>query len=117
MDRDRFDRRSGGDRGDRRGGMGIKPNYFLPKPVKVGDTVDVTIEAVASKGDGIAKKDGFVIFVAGAKQGETVRVKITDVKARFAIGEMQGAASAAPAAEPSAEEPESSESTQMEGEA
>ncbi|MGI0141873.1 MAG: TRAM domain-containing protein [Candidatus Micrarchaeales archaeon] len=112
MDRDRFERRPSG--GDRRGGMGIKPNYFLPKPVKVGDVVDVTIEAVASKGDGIAKKDGFVIFVAGAKQGDTVQVKITDVKARFAIGEMSGAASAAPAAPSDEGSEDSSEETQEE---
>ena len=74
--------------GERRQGRGVKPNYFLPKPVKVGDVVSVTIEATASKGDGIAKKDGFVIFVKDAKQGQTVNVKITDVRARFAIGEI-----------------------------
>ena len=77
----------GGPRGDR-GGMGIKPNYFLPKPVKPGDEVEVKVEAVASKGDGIAKKDGFVIFIKGAKEGDTVKVRITEVKARFAIGEL-----------------------------
>lgn len=109
--RDRGDR---GDRGDRRGGGGMKPNYFLPKPVKVGDEVDVTIEAQASKGDGIAKKDGFVIFVKDAKQGQAVKVRITDVRARFALGEMIGEASAAPAAsEPSSEHtPESEESSE-----
>ena len=74
-------------RGERRR-MNIKPNYFLPKPVKVGDEVEVKVEAVASKGDGIAKKDGFVIFIKGAKEGDQVKVKITDVKARFAIGEL-----------------------------
>ena len=81
------DRGSGGgrDRGDR--GSSMKPNYFLPKPVKVGDEMDLTIEATASKGDGIAKKDGYVIFVKDAKQGDTVKVKITEVRARFAIGE------------------------------
>ena len=42
------------DRGDRRPGM--KPNYFLPKPVKVGDELDLTIEATASKGDGNSKE-------------------------------------------------------------
>lgn len=56
-----------------------------PKPVKVGDVLDVSIEAVAAKGDGIAKKDGFVIFVPGAKVGETIKVKITDVRMKFAI--------------------------------
>ena len=59
-----------------------------PKPVKPGDEVEVKIEAVASKGDGIAKKDGFVIFIKGAKEGETVKVRITEVKERFAMGEI-----------------------------
>lgn len=82
------------ERGERHGGSGerhgmnMNPNYFLPKPVKVGDEVEVKVEAVASKGDGIAKKDGFVIFVKGAKEGDTIKVRITDVKARFAIGEI-----------------------------
>ena len=89
-----------GDRGDRHGGAGrgINPNYFLPKPVKVGDEVDVKIEAMASKGDGIAKKDGFVIFVKDAKEGQTLRVKITEVRTRFAMGEVLGEAEAAPEA-------------------
>ena len=77
--------RQGGRRG---GGMGMNPNYFLPKPVKVGDEVEVTIEAQASRGDGIAKKDGFVIFIKGAKEGDKLKVRITEVKARFAIGEV-----------------------------
>ncbi len=108
--RDRDDRDSRGGRGGDRGGdrRGIKPNYFLPKPVKVGDEIDVTIEAQASKGDGIAKKDGFVIFVKDAKQGQSVKVRITDVRARFALGEMVGEAAAAPASEP--EQPSEPES-------
>ena len=44
--------------------------------------------ASASKGDGIAKKDGFVIFVKGARQGDTVKVRITDVRERFSTGEI-----------------------------
>ena len=75
----------------------MRSNYFLPKPVKVGDVIEATIEATASRGDGIAKKDGFVIFVKGAKQGETIKVRITEVRARFALGEkVEGDASASP---------------------
>ena len=65
----------------------MKANYFMEKPVKVGDEVEVEVEAVASRGDGIAKKDGFVIFVKGAKQGDHLKVRITEVRARFALGE------------------------------
>lgn len=77
------------DRGGRGGGerRGMNPNYFLPKPVKVGDVMEVTIEGTASRGDGIAKHEGFVIFVKGAKPGDKVTVKITEVRTRFAIGE------------------------------
>ena len=71
-------------------GFEVKPSYFLPKPVKVGDETEVKIEAVARRGDGIAKKDGFVIFVKGARMGDTIKIRVTDVKPRFAVGEMIG---------------------------
>jgi predicted RNA-binding protein with TRAM domain len=113
MDRDRgrrsdrnYDSGSRGDRSERGSGSGdrnfIKPNYFLPKPVKVGDVVDVTVEAVASKGDGIAKKDGFVIFIKDAKQGAAIKAKITEVRARYALAEAIGEDSATQNAEASA---------------
>jgi len=55
----------------------------------------VTISDISRRGDGIAKIDGFVIFVAGAKQGQSARVKVTQVSNRFAMGtvvESSGAA-------------------------
>ncbi len=76
-----------GERREGRGRMSMKANYFMEKPVKVGDELEVDVEAVASRGDGIAKKDGFVIFVKGAKQGDHMTVRITEVRARFALGE------------------------------
>ncbi len=109
-----------GDRNDRDRHRGernqIKPNYFLPKPVKVGDEIDVTIEATASRGDGIAKKDGFVIFIKDAKKGDRVRVKITDVRTRFAIGEVIGEASSAEPEEGGAEEDVPEEESEEESE-
>jgi len=68
--------------------MGFGRFEGSPKPVKVGDEVSVTIEAIAAKGDGIGKIEGFVIFVPGAQQGQTVKVKIREVKNRFAIGDI-----------------------------
>ena len=35
----------------------------------------------------VAKKEGFVIFVPGAAQGETCKVRITQVKASSAVAE------------------------------
>ena len=83
----RFRHEVRGSYGRERHGMSIKPSYFLQKPVKPGDVLEVSIEATASKGDGIAKVNGFVVFVKGAKLGEKIRIRITEVKARFAVGE------------------------------
>lgn len=48
-------------------------------PVNAGEEIEVTIQAVGEKGDGIAKKDGFVLFVPDTKKGERVKIKITKV--------------------------------------
>ena len=67
------------------GGFG---SSFKPKPVEVGKEYDVTISDTSRRGEGIAKIDGFVIFVAGAKQGQSARIKVTRVTDRFATGEV-----------------------------
>ena len=59
-------------------------------PVNVGDELDLKIEAVGEKGDGIAKIKGFVIFVPNTKQGETVKVRITKVLRKVGFGEILG---------------------------
>jgi translation initiation factor 2 subunit 2 len=49
-------------------------------PVVVGEVYRLTIEDVGRRGDGVAKKEGFVIFVTGANQrGATINAKITKV--------------------------------------
>lgn len=67
--------------------MEEKKGFDLPKPVKEGDVIDVTVESVGAKGDGIAKKDGFVIFIPGVQKGETIQAKIVSLKRTFGIGE------------------------------
>jgi predicted RNA-binding protein with TRAM domain len=59
-------------------------------PVNVGDELDVTIEGVGEKGDGIAKIKGFIIFVANAKKNERVRIKVTKVLRNLGFGEVIG---------------------------
>jgi predicted RNA-binding protein with TRAM domain len=59
-----------------------------PKPVEAGKEYDLEITERGSKGDGIARIQGFVILVAGGNPGDKVRVKITSVANRFALGEI-----------------------------
>lgn len=66
----------------------------MQKPVEVGDELDVTIEAVGEKGDGIAKKQGFVLFVPNTKQGDNVRIRVTKVLRKVGFAEVVGAGSA-----------------------
>lgn len=69
--------------------MPDKEDYeSFEKPVEEGKTYEVEIEDLGSKGDGIARKDGFVIFVPDTEVGETVEIEITSVGRKFAFGEV-----------------------------
>ena len=65
-------------------------------PVKVGDELDVKIEAVGEKGDGIAKKEGFVLFVPNAKEGQEVKIRVTRVLRNVGFAEVVGEAGSVP---------------------
>jgi len=54
-------------------------------PVSAGAVHDVTIDGIAREGDGIARIQGFVIFVPGTKVGDQVTIKIERVMRKFAI--------------------------------
>ena len=57
-------------------------------PVRIGETYDVSIDAVGGKGDGIAKVKGFVIFVPGVKKGDFVKIKIAKVLQNVGFAEV-----------------------------
>ncbi len=54
-----------------------------PRPRR-GESIDVDIESLAFGGRGVARTEGFVVFVAGALPGDRVRAEITKAKRRFA---------------------------------
>ena len=64
-------------------------------PVEIGQELDIKIEAVGEKGDGVAKVKGFVLFVPGTKEGDNVRVKVTKVLRNMGFAEVVGDASPA----------------------
>ncbi len=57
-------------------------------PVAEGDRVEVDVVDEGDEGDGVAKVDGYTLFVAGVDAGETVEVRVTDVKPRFGFAEL-----------------------------
>ncbi len=54
-----------------------------PRP-KRGELLTLEIESLAQGGRGVARHDGYVVFVAGALPGDSVRAEVTKAKRSFA---------------------------------
>jgi 23S rRNA (uridine2552-2'-O)-methyltransferase len=59
----------------------------LTAPVREGDQLEVTIEDIGSEGDGIAKVEGYTLFVSGVEEGATVTVRVDDVKPNYGFAQ------------------------------
>jgi predicted RNA-binding protein with TRAM domain len=58
-------------------------------PVEEGKVYEADVIEMSQRGDaGVAKIQGFVIFISDAKLGDHVKFKITKVGRRYAIGEV-----------------------------
>ena len=91
--------RSRGGYGRDRGYGGNRRFNDGPKPVETGKEYDVSITEISRKGDGIARVEGFVIFVKDGKAGQNAKIRITQVGGRFASGEIVESSSPQPAAQ------------------
>lgn len=56
--------------------------------VEEGETYEVRIDAIGSKGDGIAKRDKYTIFVPNVKKGDIVKIRIKKVSGTLAFSEL-----------------------------
>jgi len=53
-----------------------------------GKTYEVRIDAVGSKGDGIAKVDKYTIYVPGTAKGDIVKIKIKKIAGNLAFAQL-----------------------------
>jgi predicted RNA-binding protein with TRAM domain len=106
------DSRGNGDRG--MGFGGGRPSMG-PKPVEVGKEYDVEVTELSRRGDGVAKVQGFVIFVQGAKVGQKVKIKVDRVGPRFASASVVGGSSGASTSQESSESSAGEESAEASG--
>ncbi len=60
---------------------------FLTGPVRDGDELTVEIIDEGDQGDGIARVDGYTLFVPGGHPGDTLHVRVTDCKPRYGFAE------------------------------
>ncbi len=58
------------------------------KEIEQGQVYDLMIEDVGKKGDGIARKGPFIIYVPGTTKGVQVKVKIEKVSGTVAFGSL-----------------------------
>jgi len=58
------------------------------KPVKVGEELDVTVSELSRRGDGVARIEGFVIFIPNTKQGMQAKIRIKEIRPNFATAEL-----------------------------
>lgn len=72
---------------------------FGPKPVETGKEYDVQVTEISRKGDGIARIQGFVIFVKDGKVGQNARIRVVQVGNRFATAEVINSAASSTTAE------------------
>ena len=78
---------------------GGRNDSFGPKPVEADREYDVQITEISRKGDGIARIQGFVIFVKDGKVGQNAKIRISLIGPRFATAEIvNGSASASSSA-------------------
>ena len=54
-------------------------------PIGEGETYNVTIQDIARLGDGIARIEGFVVFVPGTEIGDEIQIKLEKVFPNFAF--------------------------------
>ncbi|MDD2439573.1 MAG: TRAM domain-containing protein [Methanosarcinaceae archaeon] len=57
-------------------------------PVEEGEIYEVTIQDIARQGDGIARIEGFVIFVPGTSVGDEVQIKVERVLPKYAFASL-----------------------------
>ena len=56
----------------------------MAAPVKMQEEVELQVDSLAYGGNGVARLDGFVVFVRGGLPGDRVRARVTKVKRGFA---------------------------------
>src|SRR6476660_4890087 len=56
----------------------------MPPPVTRDEELELKVDSLAFGGNGVARLDGFVVFVKAGLPGDTVRARVTKVQRRHA---------------------------------
>ncbi|HZW56423.1 MAG TPA: TRAM domain-containing protein [Nitrososphaerales archaeon] len=91
--------RGGGDQqyAEKRGGGAAGEASSGAKPVEIGKEYKVRVIDRSERGEGVARVEGFIVFIKGAKPGEELTIRITNVGSRAATAEVVQQPQAQPA--------------------
>ncbi|MGH7356606.1 MAG: 23S rRNA (uracil(1939)-C(5))-methyltransferase RlmD [Candidatus Rokuibacteriota bacterium] len=67
----------------------------MAKPRR-GDVLELAVDDLAFGGEGVARADGFVVFVRGGLPGDRLRVRIVEARARYGRGVIEEVLAPAP---------------------
>ena len=59
----------------------------MESPVEEGKVYKVKILGVAGNNEGVGNFENFPIYIKGAKQGDTVKIRVTKIHKYYATGE------------------------------
>jgi 23S rRNA (uracil1939-C5)-methyltransferase len=68
----------------------------VPAPVSKGEELELVVDSLAYGGNGVARLDGFVVFVRGGLPGDRVRARVTKTKRGFAEAVAEAVLEASP---------------------
>jgi 23S rRNA (uridine2552-2'-O)-methyltransferase len=62
--------------------------HRITAPVATGDEFDAVVDDVGREGDGVVTVDGYALFVPDTEAGDSVRLRVTEVKPNFGFAEV-----------------------------
>lgn len=62
------------------------PRFDTATTLKAGDIIELSIDDIGRKGDGMGKYHDYIVIVPGTARGAQVNVKITNISSRTAFG-------------------------------
>ncbi len=62
------------------------PKFDTSTTLKAGDVIELSIDDIGRKGDGMGKYHDYIVIVPGTARGSQVNVKITNISSRTAFG-------------------------------
>lgn len=66
----------------------VQPQKAVRPQLEEGKVYDFTVEDIGGKGDGVARRDGFTVFIPGTVKGQSVKAMVEKTTGNIAFAKM-----------------------------